>query len=446
MLVYCPKPTNRVHYVCDLLLGNLLGAEWELTNKEEKFLAYDGPKINYTKNAIKAKAVYIPASGFLQERGVHYFQPGIRWDNDLPQLFPDPDNHGTGFDLFSATFFMVSRYEEYLPHKTDTYGRFEAGESFAFKNHFLQKPVVNQYALLLKNLLKNMFPALSLPDQEFTFMPTYDIDVAYAYKGRGLIRSMLGVLRSLGQRDLKSIAERLRVVLQRGKDPFDTYDYQLNLYKQSGIKACYFFLLGNYGYYDKNIAHYSKSLITLIKKIGDYAYVGIHPSFASNSDDALPEIETKRLSNILNQEVKMSRQHYLKLHIPGTYQKLLEANMSHDFTMGFASQPGFRAGICSPYRYYDMQSEKTTPLIIVPFTVMDGTFRQYLGLNPEQSLPVIKKLINEVVKVGGTFVSLWHNDSLCEYGVWKGWKELYQDVYHAATEQHKKTYDPISNA
>ncbi len=443
ILVYCQKPTNRVDYVCDLLLGNLLGAEWKLTNNQDNFFAYDGPKINYTRNVLQAKSVHIPASGFLQERGVHYFQPEIRWEQEIPLLFPDPDDQGTGFDLFSAVFFMVSRYEEYLPHKTDAYGRFEASESFAFKNHFLQKPVVNHYVLILKKHLLNMFPDLSLQDHAFTFFPTYDIDVAYAYKGRGLIRSFLGTVRSLAKRDFQAIAERVRVLLRKGKDPFDTFDYQLSLSKQSGIKACYFFLLGDYGHYDKNIAHYSKSLWSLIKKIGDYAHVGIHPSFASNGDDFLPGIETKRLSNILNQEIRISRQHYLKLHIPATYQKLLEENMSHDFTMGFAGQPGFRAGICVPFKFYDLQSEKKTPLIIVPFAVMDGTFRQYLGLNPEQALPVIKRLIDEVAQVGGMFVSLWHNDSLCDCGAWKGWKEVYEEMYFAAAEQHKKNYDPL---
>lgn len=444
ILVYCPKPANRIDYVCDLLLGNLLGAEWKLTSSQEDFLAHDGPAINYSRSAIGAKSLFIPACGFLQERGVHYFVPEIRWTEDLPLLFPADEDQGLGFDLFAAVFYMVSRYEEYLPHKTDVYGRFEAAESFAFKNQFLQKPVVNHYALILKKELNKNFPDLKLPDKAFTFLPTYDIDVAYAYKGRGLIRSVLGGIRSLLQRDLKAIAERVGVVMKKRQDPFDTYDYQIALFKQSGIMACYFFLLGDYGHYDKNIAYYSKSLISLIKMIGDYAHAGIHPSFASNSDESMPGIEARRLSSILNQEVKLSRQHYLKLHMPATYQKLLEENMSHDFTMGFASQPGFRAGICSPFKFYDLQSEKRTPLIIVPFTLMDGSFRQYLGLNPEQSMPVINKLMDEVEKVGGMFVSLWHNDSLSDRGMWKGWKALYENMYLAAAKKHKKNYDPLS--
>jgi len=446
ILVYCPKPANRIEYVCDLLLGNLLGSEWELTGSRTVFLAHKGPKINYSMGELPTKSVFIPACGFLQERGVHYFLPEIRWSGDLPLLFPVKEDQGLGFDLFAAVFFMVSRYEEYLPYKPDAFGRFEASESFAFKNHFLQKPVVNHYAIILKKELSNLFSDLNLPEKAFTFLPTYDIDVAYAYKGRGLIRSVLGAIRSLLQRDLKAIAERVSVIMKKRKDPFDTYDYQLELFKKSGIKACYFFLLGDYGHYDKNIAYYSKSLISLIKMIGDYAYPGIHPSFASNNDEALSGIETERLCKILNQEVKLNRQHYIKLHFPGTYRKLLEENMSHDFTMGFASQPGFRAGICTSFRFYDLKSEKRSPLIIVPFTVMDGTFRQYLGLNPEQSMPIINKLMDEVVKVGGTFVSLWHNDSLSDRGIWKGWKTMYEKMYQAAAKQHKKNYDPLSDS
>lgn len=445
ILVYCSRPASRVEYVCDLLLRNLLGAEWELTSDQKRFQAHDGPAINYSRSALQSDYVHIPASGFLQERGVRYFQPELKWHDDLPLLFPDPDNSGIGFDLFAAAFYMVSRYEEYLPHKKDRFGRFEASESYAFKNHFLQKPVVNHYALLLKRHLIDCFPELVLQDHSFTFIPTYDIDVAYAYRGRGLIRSLLGVIRSLAQGDFHAIAERLGVLLRQTKDPFDTYDYQLSLYKTTGIRACYFFLLGDYGQYDKNIAYYSKSLINLIKKIGDYAYVGIHPSFASNNDNVLPGIEAKRLGKILNQEIKLNRQHYLKLSMPATYQHLLEGNMSHDFSMGFASQPGFRAGMAAPFRFYDLETEKSTPLIIIPFAVMDGTFRQYLGMNPEQSWPVIEKLIHEVARVGGTFVSLWHNDSLSDRDMWQGWKNLYEKMYQVAAEQHSKNYDSLCN-
>ena len=345
--------------------------------------------------------------------------------------------------MFSAAFYLVSRYEEYLPHKKDSFGRFEAAESFAFKHNFLQKPVVNHYAHILKNCLLKLYPGYSFSTPPFSFVPTYDIDVAYAYKGRGLFRTLLGSLRSLAQFDFKSLAERYRVLTGRATDPWDTYDYQLSLYKETGIKAFYFFLCADFGQYDKNIAFYSKALFSLVKKIGDYAYVGLHPSFASNDHDGLLGIEASRLSKLINQEIKFSRQHYLKLNIPQTYHKLLKENISHDFSMGYASQPGFRASICSPFNFYDLETESITPLVILPLAVMDSTLASYLKLSPKKAFGIISKLVDEVATTGGTFVSLWHNDTLCNCRQWKGWQGLYAKMYRLAAERHQKNYDPL---
>ncbi len=443
ILVYSHKITNRIEFVCDLLLRRLLGAEWRHTSNKEVFLSHEGPRINYSNSKFETKTVHITPQGFLRERGVHFFQPELIWKDDIPLLFPAGKNSGLGFDVFSAAFYLVSRYEEYLPHKKDRFGRFEAAESFAFKNNFLQKPVVNHYARILKDSLLEFHPGYSFSTPAFSFVPTYDIDVAYAYKGRGLFRSLLGSLRSLWQLDIKSLSERYRVLAGRIKDPWDTYDYQLSLYKETGIKAFYFFLCGDFGQYDKNIAFYSKALFSLAKKIGDYAHVGLHPSFASNDDESLLGIEASRLSKLINQEIRFSRQHYLKLHIPQTYHNLLKENFSHDFSMGYASQPGFRASICSPFNFYDLDSESITPLRILPVAVMDSTLASYLKLSPKKSFGIINKLMDEVVATGGTFVSLWHNDTLCDCRQWEGWKGLYTKMFRLAAKRHQKNYDPL---
>ncbi len=443
ILVYSPRITSRLEYACSLLLGNLLATEWTLTNDMDYFLSFVGPKINYSNKPIEAQSLHIPAHGFLLERGIHLFEPDVEWKEDLPLLFPVKGENDTGFDTFSAAFYLVSRYEEYLPHKKDAYGRFEAMESFAFRHNFLKKPVVNHYALIIKRGLQKKHPAYKVPDPQFTFIPTYDIDVAYAYRGRGFLRSLLGTLRSVAQFDLREIAERYRVITGNAHDPYDTYDHQLSLSKNHEIKAFYFILCGNYGHYDKNVAFYSKVFYSLVKKLGDYAFIGLHPSFASNFDTALLSIEAGRLGKILNQEIKYSRQHFLRLDIPKTYQDLLKHNFSHDFTMGYASQPGFRAGTCTPFNYYDIASESTTPLKVMPLTVMDTTLIKYLKLSKDGAINVVKKLMQEVAEVGGTFISLWHNDTLCDCGAWSGWKRVYDKMFEMASEKHQKAYDPI---
>lgn len=446
ILVYSPRITPRIEYICGLLLGNLLHAKWQLTNNIETIQNHNGPKICYARDVVDPSALHIPAHGFLQERGVRRFQPDIKSKNKMPLLFPVSDNNEFGFDMLAAAFYLVSRYEEYLPHEKDTFGRFEAKESFAFRHGFLQIPLVNHYALWLKKALQEKFEPFKLTEPTFAFIPTYDVDVAFAYKGRGLLRTMLGVLRSLWTLNPKAVTERFRVLTGKQQDPFDTYDYQLKLSKNSGIKPYYFILCGNYGQYDKNIAFYARSFFSIVKKLGDYAHIGLHPSFASNDEEALLGMEVLRLSNILNRDINCSRQHYLKLLLPKTYQNLLKANISYDFSMGYASQPGFRAGICSPYLFYDLESESVSPLTVIPLAVMDGTFFNYLKTTPAESFKIIQNLINEIESVGGTFVSLWHNDSLRREDDNTEWVDLYEKVFQLAASKHTKKNDPLHTA
>lgn len=446
ILLYSPRISSRIEYIVGLLLGKILGVDWALTKDLEKFKAYQGPRISYGNTPPEVEALHISAHGFLLERGVHYFLPELVIHEDLPLLFPVADEqYDLPFDPFSASFYMVSRYEEYLPHRKDSFGRFEATQSFAYRNNFLSKPVVNHYALMIKKLLKEKYPAYSFPPGGFTFVPTYDVDVAYAYRGRGFLRSVFGMLRSLGGADFTSLRERIRVLTKNKKDPFDTYDIQLDMAKESGIKPFFFFLCGDFGPYDRNLAHYSKAFFMLVKRLGDYARIGIHPSYASNEEEGLLTNELLRLSKILNQDIRFSRQHYLKLEMPATYRTLLRHNITFDFTMAYASQPGFRAGICTPYPFYDLELEKECRLTLVPLTVMDGTLRDYLGLTPAEGLQVARQLMAEVEEVGGCFVSLWHNDSLCDCGQWKGWLEVYNTLYAMAAAKHTKNHDKVFN-
>ncbi len=437
ILLYSPHISNRMEYISALLFNRMLGLDHKLTRDEDSFTAYNGPKINYSSRPLHRGGIFIRASGFLQERGVNPFEPEINKQKRIPLLFPDNEDNGAfGFDPFAASFYLVSRYEEYLPHKKDRHGRFEADQSFAWKHGFLHKPVVDYYALMLRDVLMEKYPSLEMPRQQFTFIPTYDVDVAFAYKGRTMIRNVLGSLRSLSKLDFYSLLQRLRVILDREKDPYDTYDFQLDLYKKTGIKAYYFFLCGDYGPYDRNVAFFSRQFFLLIKKLGDYAHIGIHPSYASHDEPGLLENELRRLSGITYFDIQYSRQHFLRLQLPNTYQELLKHDIGYDFSMGYVSQPGFRAGISRPYPFYDLSQEQETPLTIVPLVVMDGTLRDYLGLKPDEAWKLVKKLMEETIRVNGTMTTLWHNDSLADQDAWKGWRQVYLKTHALAAQKH----------
>ncbi len=447
ILIYSARISSRLKYVAGLIFDELLGIKANFTSNKEAFADYAGPRVCYGREISGQNVVHLPSHGFLMERGVHFFLPELDWRDGTPLLFPFRINgFDLEFDLFSAAFYMVSRYEEYLPHQKDHLGRFEASSSFAGKNGFLQQPVVNHYALLLRNVLKEKYPGLEFSQAGFFFLPTYDVDVAFAYRGRGMVRTFLGMGRQLWNMDFDGLARRFSVLFLGEKDPFDTYDFHLELSRLYSIRSAYFFLCGNYGPHDRNISVFSRLYEILIKKLGDYSHVGIHPSFASNHQPEFLAEELSRLSSILHHEILFSRQHYLKIDLPVTYQRLISHGITHDFSMGFASEPGFRAGICSPFYFYDLEVESVTPLRVTPITVMDGTLRDYLQLTPEQAGDVVFRLMEEVRKVGGVFVSLWHNDFLSEAAESGQWRQMYRDMFEKAANNHIKTYDPLSQA
>ena len=138
--------------------------------------------------------------------------------------------------------------------------------------------------------------------------------------------------------------------------------------------------------------------------------------------------EINRLSEVLNREVTMSRQHFLRLSLPSTYQILIELDVTDDYSMGYASQAGFRAGYADTFQFFDLENDMKTKLNIHPFALMDGTMRDYLDLDVHESYEKAKKLIDEVKNVNGTFILLWHNETLSGEKRWEGWITLYRKI------------------
>jgi hypothetical protein len=292
----------------------------------------------------------------------------------------------------------------------------------------LDKPLVNLWAKKFKLIIKQKYPELEFPIREFKYVSTIDIDNAYYFLEKGFARNAASFLKSFFQLDKQAILKRYNVLIGRHKDPFDTYNYQLNILKKYNLNFIYFILLGNYGLNDKNVLVTSRKFQLLIKNLSDFATIGLHPSFNSNKSNRLLKIERDRLIDITKSELHKSRQHFLKISLPDTYRNLVDLDIFNDYTMGYSEYPGFRASICDSYYFYDLEVEKTSPLRIHPFAIMDATFRYYLDYTPQQSLDSIKKVVDQVKNVEGTLISVWHNETWSDYKEWKGWKLLFKDM------------------
>ena len=429
VIIYVVQINPRVLYSFRLLLTSILGIQVKVTSNKAEYEQAVGPKLNYSR--LPLSGLSITPHALLFETGIHDFDPEMIWIQQVPCLFPVTAEASLPFDPFAAAFFMVSRYEEYREQPLDNHGRVMATESFAFKHDFLEIPVVDKWAYMLKSKLGEMFPELEFPERHYRHIPTVDIDIAYAYRHHGWLRSIGGILKKIGKGNLKDLSRQFKTLVLKEKDPYDVFDLLQDWYLSFRLQPVFFFLVGNLGQYDRNINAGHASMQQLIHRIGRTFSIGIHPSYASNFDYELLKDEIQTLQKIKGKKVIRSRQHFLKLSIPSTYLWLMQCSIEKDYSMGYASLPGFRAGTCTPFLFYDISSERETSLVVYPFHVMDGTLIDYMQLAPEEGIQKISEITAQIRSVDGTFISLWHNVTLSEIGIWKNWRTVYVQMLEA---------------
>ena len=432
LLVYTHNLTPRVKYVFRQIFINILNIDVSFTTEKSFFLNSNLPKISYTHSQLKNE-LFFQSHPILFEKEVIERNISISKYNSVISFFL-VKNSTLPFDPFGTSFYMLSRYEEYLPHIKDKFGRFEAKESLAFKYGFLDKPVVDQWAQIIKLEISTKYSSLNFPSKNFNFINTIDVDCAYLYLEKGLVRTLGSSLIDFVSFNYSKFLRRFRVLFGLEKDPYDSFKYILSLSKKYKLNTIFFFLLGDYGQYDKSISFSNKKFQSLIKLVNDYCSVGIHPSFKSLSHNYILLKELERLQQIVHQEIISSRQHYIKLDIPNMFKNLLKTSIKNDYSMGFASMPGFRSGTSNSYFFYDLDLEIETDLKIHPFMVMDVTLKNYLGLDSRNATLYIKKIINEVKNVNGTFISIWHNQSLSFEDDWLEWDSVYKNMIKYATD------------
>ncbi|MBK7475941.1 MAG: polysaccharide deacetylase family protein [Haliscomenobacter sp.] len=444
LIVYSPSPSPRLEYVFRVLFGVIHPVSYQLTHSKSAFSQFEGARINYSPNPVlpPGEELWLPSGNLLFSREISPLDPALYLPGELaqrglpawPALFPLPEAREGAFpfDLPSMCFYLLSRYEEYLPFSPDRFGRFSAEQSQLGRLNILEYPLVDLWANALKKKLQERWPGLPFKTRTYRFLPTYDIDVAWAFRHRSLWRHFLASARDAAKGNWENLARRLQVLAGKKPDPFDVYGFLNQEHRKRGLRPEYFFLVGNYGAYDTNLHHKNKAFQDLIRSLSQKAFVGLHPSMASNDRQGRLEEEKRRLERITGAEVWRARQHYLKLSLPATYRRLLQVGISKDYSMGFADAPGFRAGICGAFPWYDLRSEQETALWVQPLHVMDGTLKNYLRLPVKEAIEKALLLANRCKEAEGVFCTLWHNSSLSERDGWEGWERVYLEILDEA--------------
>lgn len=424
VLIYTPFQSHRLHYVSMVLLGDV-----EISTDLNYFNAFEGAKLKYVPEAEEQEAT-MRYSGWLVDG---------KLDSQFPEAISEVEKKTIAahqvhipFDVFADAFFLLSRYEEYLPFKADYVGRFDVANSVAAP----ASPVIDRWRVELFEWLSHRFPFFQKNKSSYSASLTVDVDSAYAFRYKGLKRTLGGEAKDIVRRDFRNFLSRNTTLLFGKKDPFDTYETIRGLAQTNNLALTYFFLLGDFNAYDINLPHTSKGLQRLIQQCAEHGQIGIHPGVGSHKSIEQLQEEISRLKLILGRDVTLSRQHYLKLHFPETYCRLIESGIRNDYTMGYSGDTRFRAGTSLPFSWYDLKKDEVTDLTIHPFAVMDATLKNYLRFNKEQSIERVVELRKSIEKYGGHFCLLWHNESVSDFGQWKDWSTIFPEVLAAISPAH----------
>ncbi|MEO8765192.1 MAG: polysaccharide deacetylase family protein [Ginsengibacter sp.] len=436
LLIYLPAGSSRCDYIFELIF-NQLGVVYKVTNDATIFGTYPGEKINYSSARLNNE-FFIESAPLLFEHSILKADIRVEEKYQMKVLFPNTGSCDIGFDIFASAFFMISRYEEYLPFIPDIHGRFNAADTLAYKNNFLHIPVVDLWIGIFKNKLQEKFPGLKLLNTRFEAIVTYDVDIAFKFRGRSLMKITGAAIKDLLNFNLKNFVARIQTLNKKREDPWDVYEYLEQMIVENNLDSIFFFLLSDPSINDRNLNYKMPIVKELIDKVKTFSKIGIHPSYKSSSLPNKISEEKERLEKLSGEIINKSRQHYLKFILPATYNSLIKAGLKEDYSMGFPGLPGFRAGTCKPFYFYDLKNEKRTSLKIFPVTLMDGTFIDYKKSEPAEALKEILYLVQAVKNVDGLFISIWHNHTVSETSEFKSWRSVHDSMIHLILKNLKE--------
>lgn len=447
LVIFSPIITPRLEYTVLICTQYLSHVPTEITDNPEYFKTISGIKWSYGQYFDDALCLY--ADNFLWQNSIYPQEWKI--ENDI--IFRNKNTCGqfhVPYDIFSAIFYFVSRYEEYLPQPKDIHGRIPAQYHLAVRYGLHRKAIVHDYWQFLLNTSYHFFGyPLKAEFPVYSSKASFDIDHPFEFLHKPFLINLYGFIKDVWNRNISTFSRRFFTLRKKIIDRYYTFDYILRKLQQYNKEHIWFILNSQQHPLDSKhkLSAYHKLIQKILQNKGE---IGLHASyltalpkahfFTENSpiDEPVPEYmsaypfeklckEKMTLEQQLPYMITKNRQHYLRMQLPYTYQKLMEAGIMADYSMGYFDEVGFRAGIAVPYPFFDVsQNTIHENFMIHPLICMDISLQQYLKYTPEQAISVSKTLIDEVKRVNGTFITLWHNNNLHNQDEWKEWQTVFE--------------------
>lgn len=357
----------------------------------------------------------------------------------IPVALADPDR---GFacikdnsliinaDIITISFLMLSRYEEKLISERDNHNRFQYKNSLAHRYGFIDFPIVDEYAMILRTWLKKFLPGLVIPGRTGRIIPTHDIDFLMRFGNLFKnFRTIAGgdiIARKSISMAAVSIGECLRTYKDRRNDPLiRALRMLIDVSLEHNLKSAFYFKGLRKGEKDCSYDIYLPEVrycMDLIMERG--MEVGFHAGYDACTNETAFRKQKEAVEEVSGLAVTRSRQHFLRFDVnqtPGIWE---ESGIKNDSTLGYAEREGFRCGTSHEYSLYDIERDRVSNVTETPLIIMESTLFVYRMLTMEAALENIKKLYLRTRAVEGDFVILWHNHS-----VYREYDDRFRNVY-----------------
>lgn len=355
--------------------------------------------------------------------------PGV---DKLPKPLIEKSANGyvIHYDILGLVYWMLARVEEIGRADLDNHERFPASSSHAYKHDYLERPVVDEWLDVLKQVIRRQWPSMELKKHQFSLALSHDVDRPSRYlfgSPAFAFRAALGDV--LRRRDVLSPfrAARLRYAVPHAlhpSDPYNTFEWLMDLSETKGTKSTFYFMAGRSNRQfdvEYDIRHPAiRKLLNRIHKRGHD--IGLHPSYESYRNPELLRIEAHALIELCHEEGICqgdfgARMHYLRWRCEETPHGLAAAGLSHDSTPGYADRIGYRCGTAFAYPFFDARRQQTLHLRMRPLAVMDQTLcsPKYMNLGLSAvAANSVQKVKSAAICANGICSILWHNSSLSD--------------------------------
>jgi hypothetical protein len=428
-----PDSNIEKQYVIHTVFKDYLSIEQIEIRIEEDFKGYlikfEGKNLKlpdvffhefYTKFLKKGYTNKFPIPEKIDLNSYQNISKKITESGDLISIFKkveaDKGFYDLEIDIFGTCFFLLSMFDEFVNHQEEEYQWFPLNNSYLFIHQLCERPIVDEYASLLKYML-----LANAKLGEFKLNITHDIDIPFFDSSIRFPRKMKSIVGDFVLRKSPELGfKRISKLFNRNteKDLYWTFPYILKLARKYELNNQFYFKSGashptldfSYDYTKFEFKDLFYNLLTLGHEIG------IHPSYQTPDDFSLFKKEATAFNNFFLQnfgyKIRGGRHHFLRWDYKTSFKNWAEIGYEFDSTMGFPKMTGFRTSTCRPHSVFDLKTRTPLELREVPLVMMDTTIDYFLKLSLKEKKEKMLKLYKSIKYYGGVFTVLYHNQVL----------------------------------